>query len=173
MTFFCFSVSASFQRTPAPREESRRGTRGGTRAGKLSRGHSPSAGPRARWLGETATGGGGVRPRGGLKQARAAAAAGAEGVASLGVPAGGRAARHKGASASPELLAPGRTDAAAQTELLFECTSTQTSSCGMCEGIFPEVESDCKQACGRCDQTDELHCLVANLQEEVGRLRNI
>jgi len=36
-----------------------------------------------------------------------------------------------------------------------------------------EIESDCKQACGRCDQINELLCLVAELQEEVGRMRCI
>ena len=76
-------------------------------------------------------------------------------------------------SASPELLAPGRTNAATQTELLFKHATTLVSGCGMYEGIFLEVESDCKHACGRCDQTDELLCLVAELQEEVSRLRSI
>ena len=76
-------------------------------------------------------------------------------------------------SASAELLAPGRTNAATQRELLFKQVTAQVSGCGMCEGIFLEVESDCKQACGKCDQIDELPCLVAELQEEVGRLRSI
>jgi len=35
------------------------------------------------------------------------------------------------------------------------------------------VEGDSKQACGRCDQVDELLCIVAELQEEVSRLRSI
>lgn len=43
----------------------------------------------------------------------------------------------------------------------------------MCAGIFLEIESDSKQACERCDQIDELFCLVAELQKEVGRLRSI
>jgi len=60
-----------------------------------------------------------------------------------------------------------------QTELLLEHVTTQVSSCGVCEGIFLEIESDCKQACGRCDQINELLCLVAELQEEVGRMRCI
>lgn len=38
---------------------------------------------------------------------------------------------------------------------------------------IPRGESDCKQACGRCDQIDELLCLVAELQEEVNRQRSI
>ncbi|CAN0067156.1 unnamed protein product, partial [Bubo scandiacus] len=62
-------------------------------------------------------------------------------------------------SASPELLALCRTNAATQTELLFSHATTQVSVCGMCEGLFLEVESDCKQACGRCDRIDELLCL--------------
>ena len=35
------------------------------------------------------------------------------------------------------------------------------------------MEGDSKQACGRCDQVDELLCMVAELQEEVSRLRSI
>lgn len=35
------------------------------------------------------------------------------------------------------------------------------------------MEGDSKQACGRCDQVDDLLCMVAKLQEEVSRLRNI
>ncbi|GAB0204616.1 mitochondrial enolase superfamily member 1 [Grus japonensis] len=70
-------------------------------------------------------------------------------------------------SASPELLAPGRTNANTQTELVFQHVTTQVSRCGMSEGIFLEVESDCKNDCGRCDQIAELLCLVAELQEEV------
>jgi len=75
--------------------------------------------------------------------------------------------------ASPELLAPARTNAAAQTELLFKHVTTQLSGCGMFEGIFLEVESDHKQDRGRCDQIDKLLCLVVELQEEVSRLRSI
>lgn len=77
-------------------------------------------------------------------------------------------------SASPELLASGKTNAAIQTELLFKDATTQVSGCGISEGIFLEMESDCKQDCGSCDQTDELLCLVAELQVEVSsRLRSI
>lgn len=76
-------------------------------------------------------------------------------------------------SISPELLVPGRTNAAAQMELPFKRVTAQVSNCGMCEWIFLEVESDCKQVCGRCDQIDELLWLVAELQEEVGRLRSL
>lgn len=61
-------------------------------------------------------------------------------------------------SVSPELQAPDRTNAATQTELLSKYTTTQICGCGMCEGIILEVESDCKQACERCDQIDELLC---------------
>ena len=42
-------------------------------------------------------------------------------------------------SASPELLAPGRANAATQSELLFKHATTQVSGCGMCEGVFLEV----------------------------------
>lgn len=72
-------------------------------------------------------------------------------------------------SASPKLLAPGRTN----TELLVKHVTARASSCRMCKGIFPGVETDSKQACGRHDQTDELLCLAAEPQEEVGRLRSI
>lgn len=42
--------------------------------------------------------------------------------------------------------APGRTSAAAQTEVLFKHATTQVFSCRMCEVIFLEVENDYKQA---------------------------
>lgn len=35
------------------------------------------------------------------------------------------------------------------------------------------MEDDSKQTCGRCTQVDELLCLVAELWEEMGRLRSI
>jgi len=76
-------------------------------------------------------------------------------------------------SASPELLAPGRTNAATQRELPFKHATTQASSCGVYEGIFLEEKSDCNQTCEKCDQTDELLCLVAELQDEVSRLKSI
>ncbi|PKU49363.1 hypothetical protein llap_402 [Limosa lapponica baueri] len=76
-------------------------------------------------------------------------------------------------SASPEFLAPGRTNVTTQTELQSKHLATQVSGCGICEGIFLESDSDCKQACGSCEQADELLCFVAELQEEVGRQRNI
>lgn len=62
--------------------------------------------------------------------------------------------------AFPELLAPSRSNAATQTELLLEHVTIQASDFGMYEGIFREVESDSKKA-------DDLLCLVAELQEEV------
>ncbi|TRZ07111.1 hypothetical protein HGM15179_019999 [Zosterops borbonicus] len=72
------------------------------------------------------------------------------------------------------LLASGKTNGAIQTELLFNDATTQVSGCGMSEGIFLEVESDCKQDCGSYDQIDELLCQVAELQEEASsRLRSI
>lgn len=77
-------------------------------------------------------------------------------------------------SAFPELLASAESNGAIQTELLFKDATTQISGCGMSEGIFLEMESDCKQDCGSCDQIDKLLCLVAELQEEVSsRLRSI
>lgn len=74
-------------------------------------------------------------------------------------------------SAPPELLAPSRTNAATQRALLSDHVTTQVSSCGVCTGIFLEVESDCKEDCGRCDQVDEMLCLVTEF-EEVSRLRS-
>lgn len=70
-------------------------------------------------------------------------------------------------SASPDLLASGKTNGDIQTELLFKDATMQVSGCGMSEGIFLEMESDCKQDCGSCDQIDELLCFVAELQEEL------
>lgn len=75
--------------------------------------------------------------------------------------------------AASELLAPGRTNAVTQTELLLKHAATQVSSCGMCEELLLEMESDYKQGCRRGDQIDELLCFVAELQEEVSRLRII
>lgn len=54
-----------------------------------------------------------------------------------------------------------------KSKLLFNYTTTQISSCGMCGEVFLEMESDCKQVCGRCDQTHELLLLVAEGQDEV------
>lgn len=59
-----------------------------------------------------------------------------------------------------------------QTELLLKHVTTQVSGCGMCAGISLEMEDDNKQVCGWCDQVDELPCLVAEMQEEVDRLRS-
>lgn len=35
------------------------------------------------------------------------------------------------------------------------------------------MESSCGHTCGGCSQEEELLCLVAELQEEVGKLRSI
>ncbi|GAB0209404.1 sodium- and chloride-dependent neutral and basic amino acid transporter B(0+)-like [Grus japonensis] len=76
-------------------------------------------------------------------------------------------------STSPELLAPGRSNVATQTELLTEHVTTQTSDCRVYVRIFLEMERDSKHACGRCDQVDVLLCLMSELQEEMGKLRSI
>ncbi|PKU29277.1 death-associated protein 1 [Limosa lapponica baueri] len=76
-------------------------------------------------------------------------------------------------SASTELQAPGRTNAATQTELLSEHVTTQALDCGVCARTYLEIDDDGKHACGRCVQVDELLCLVTELQEEVGKLRSI
>lgn len=68
-------------------------------------------------------------------------------------------------SAFTELLILGRTDPATDSKLLFNYTTTQISSCGMCEEIFLDMESDCKQVCGRCDQVHELLSSVSEGQE--------
>lgn len=82
--------------------------------------------------------------------------------------------RQKAASsACPEILTHGRASAATQREFLFKHATTQVSSCGLCEWIFLEVENDCKQECKRCDQVNELLWLMAELQEEVVRLRTV
>lgn len=66
-------------------------------------------------------------------------------------------------SAFPELLAPSRNSAAAQTEMLLKHMATQVSVCGKYEGTFWAVESGSKQPVGKRDQTDDLLCLVAKL----------
>lgn len=70
-------------------------------------------------------------------------------------------------SAFAELLTLGRTNAAPESKLLFNYTTTQISSCGICEEIFLDMESDCKQVCGRCDEIHELLSLVTEGQDEV------
>ena len=76
-------------------------------------------------------------------------------------------------SASSELLAPSRTNTATQTELQSEHATTQASGCRLCLGLLPEVEGNSKCTYGRYAQVEELLCLVAEFQEEVGRLRSV
>lgn len=70
-------------------------------------------------------------------------------------------------SAFTELLTLGRTNGAKESKLLFNYRTTQISSCGMCEEIFLDMESECKQVCGRCDQAHELLSLVAEGQDDM------
>ena len=69
--------------------------------------------------------------------------------------------------------APTTTDAAAQTELEWEHTTTQVSGCRVCPAFMPVSDSSSKHTCGRCAQVEGLLCLVTELQEEVNRLRSI
>ena len=76
-------------------------------------------------------------------------------------------------SASPELPARSRTNAATQIVLQSEHATTRVSGCRLCLGLLPEVEGSSKCTYGRYAQVEELLCLVAEFHEEVGRLRSV
>ncbi|KAK4806226.1 hypothetical protein QYF61_013370 [Mycteria americana] len=73
--------------------------------------------------------------------------------------------------AMPSVLA--RVDAATQTELPGKHAATQVSGCRECLGISLFTHGSRADSCVRCDQVDDLLCMVAELREEVERLRSI
>jgi len=79
------------------------------------------------------------------------------------------APRHQKAASS--LLV--RKEAATQTEVPRKHTAVQVSGCSECHQLALETESNKGNMCIRCDQVDYLLCLVAELREEVDRLRSI
>ena len=76
-------------------------------------------------------------------------------------------------SASSVVLAPTGTDAATQTELPREHAAIQVSGCRVCLRFLLVSEGSSENSCGRCTQVEELLSLVAELREEVYRLRSI
>ena len=91
---------------------------------------------------------------------------------------GGAQARRIGrAAASPLPRSSRRPAEPLQPPCLSACPSRRPSApgsgCGVCAGLFLEVEGDSKGAWGGCAQGDEGLCLLAELQEEVGGLRSV
>lgn len=70
-------------------------------------------------------------------------------------------------SAFTEFLILGRTNSATESKLLSNYKTLQISSYGMCEEIFLDMESDCKQICGRCDQVHELLSSMSEGQDKM------
>lgn len=66
-----------------------------------------------------------------------------------------------------------RSDAASQTELLWEHATTQTSGCRVCPTLTPVSDGNDGHTCRRCAQVEDLLQLVMELREEVSRLRSI
>ena len=64
------------------------------------------------------------------------------------------------------------TDTASQTELWWEHGGTQVSGCRVCPALMPVSDGSSGHTCGRCAQVEEQLCLVAELREEVSRLRS-
>ncbi|KAK4806799.1 hypothetical protein QYF61_005595 [Mycteria americana] len=64
-------------------------------------------------------------------------------------------------------------DAATQMELPGKHAATQVSGCRECLGISLFTHGSRADSCVRCDQVDDLLCMVAELREEVERLRSI
>ena len=73
--------------------------------------------------------------------------------------------------AMPSVLA--RVDVATQTELPQKHAATQVSGCRECLGLSLFTHGSHVDSCVRCDQVDDLLCMVAELWEEVERLRSI
>ena len=51
--------------------------------------------------------------------------------------------------------------------------ATQVSGCRKCLGLLLFMHGSRVDSCVRCDQVDDLLCVVAELREEVERLRSI
>ncbi|GAB0207986.1 hypothetical protein GRJ2_003264300 [Grus japonensis] len=66
-----------------------------------------------------------------------------------------------------------RTDVATQTELPQKHAATQLSGCRECQSLSLVADGSSENGCVRCDQVDDLLSLVAELHEEVERLRSI
>ncbi|GAB0208322.1 hypothetical protein GRJ2_003297900 [Grus japonensis] len=64
-------------------------------------------------------------------------------------------------------------DVATQTELTQKHAATQLSGCRECQSLSLGMDGSSENSCVRCDQVDDLLSLVAELREEVERLRSI
>ncbi|KAK4831918.1 hypothetical protein QYF61_020295 [Mycteria americana] len=73
--------------------------------------------------------------------------------------------------AMPSVLT--RVDAATQTELPGKHAATQVLGCREWLGLSLFTHGSRADSCVRCDQVDDLLCMVAELREEVERLRSI
>ncbi|KAK4829234.1 hypothetical protein QYF61_002499 [Mycteria americana] len=60
-----------------------------------------------------------------------------------------------------------------QTELPRKHAATQVSGCRECLGLLLFTHGSRADSCVRCDQVDDLLCMVAELREEVEKLRSI
>ncbi|KAK4810861.1 hypothetical protein QYF61_008833 [Mycteria americana] len=69
--------------------------------------------------------------------------------------------------------APARKDSSTQTELPRKHTAVQVSGCRECHQLALKSDGSGGKSCVRCDQVDYLLCLVAELREDVDRLRSI
>jgi len=74
---------------------------------------------------------------------------------------------------STRLKAITRPNVATQTELLHKQAAVQVSGCRECLSLALVLEGSRQKACVCCDQVDDLLSLVAELKEEVERLRSI
>ena len=74
-------------------------------------------------------------------------------------------------STRPKAVA--RRNVATQTELTRKHTAVQVSGCRECLSLSAVPEGGRDTTCVRCDQVDDLLGLVAELKEEVERLRSI
>jgi len=66
-----------------------------------------------------------------------------------------------------------RKEAATQTEVPGKHAAVQVSGCSECHQLALETDNSKGNNCIRCDQMHYLLCLVAELREEVDRLRSI
>jgi len=66
-----------------------------------------------------------------------------------------------------------RKEAATQTEVPRKHAALQISGCSVCHQLALETDNSKGNICIRCNQADYLLCLVAELREEVDRLRSI
>ena len=60
-----------------------------------------------------------------------------------------------------------------QTEFPLKHAATQVSGCRECQSLAAVVEGSRDRTCMRCEQVEDLLSMVAELKEEVARLRSI